>query len=191
MNKQVLIAFDPGITGAYSRFENGLYVFSETMPTYDKVVREKLLQFDLKDGKKQVIKSGPNKGNFKMKVRRPEKVKKMLDVKTIMEVMSDADEIVIERQSPRPGNSASSSFTIGTNYGKLLACAELNMKDVVLVTPAKWKQETGLSTDKAASIEMAEKLTGKKFRTDRGRLLHDIAESYLIGHWYLNIKDNK
>ena len=182
---EIVLSFDPGLSGAYSRFENGKYVYCEAMPIYKKIIKEKLLQFDLENGKKQVIKSGPNKGNFKMKVRRPEKTKNVLAVSTILDAMKEADIIVIEEQSPRPGNSAGSSFTTGVNYGKLLACAELSEAKIVTTLPRVWKRDMKLSQDKLESIEMAEKLTGKEFRTARGRLLHDHAESCLIGYWYL------
>ncbi len=181
-----LIAFDSGIHGAYACFIGTNYEYCESMPTQKIVIQEKLLQFDLDDkGKKQIIKSGPNKNNFKTKVRRPEKTKLILDVKTILEVMSENDVILIERQNPRPGNSAQSSFTTGINYGKLLACAELSGAKVELVSPHVWKKGMKLSQDKLDSVKLAEELTGKIFKTNRGRLLHDEAEAVLLGYWFI------
>ena len=180
-----IISIDSGLNGAYSMFENGEYLYSKPMPTRKVITQQKLMQLDLKDGKKQVIKSGPKKGTYKMKVRRPEKTKKELDVETILEAMQEADHIIIERQQPMIGNSAQSSFTIGINYGKLFALAELSGDYITLVMPSVWKKYLKLSRDKLDSVEMAESLTGKSFRTDRGRLLHDEAESMLIGHWFL------
>ncbi len=181
-----LIAFDAGLHGAYACFMGTNYEYCESMPTYKIITQEKLLQFDLDDkGKKQVIKSGPNKGNFKTKVRRPEKTKLTLNMEAILEVMSENDVVLIERQNPRPGNSAQSSFTTGINYGKLLACAELSGAKVEIVSPHVWKKIMKLSQDKLESVELAEKLTGKLFRTERGRLLHDKAEAVLLGYYYI------
>jgi hypothetical protein len=186
----MLQGWDCGLSGAVATFVNDKFQYFEDMPIRKVITREKIMQFDLKDGKKQIIKSGPNKGQAKMKVRRPEKTKNELDTKRIMSLMSKADVIVIERQNPRPGNSASSSFTTGVNFGKLLACAELSGAKIVLVNPNTWKSYLGLSQNKLDSVEMAERLTGESFRTERGRLQHDASEAMLIGHWFLT-KDKK
>ena len=186
----MLLTCDPGKAGYFSVFKHDKYVEAIPMPLRKIVTQEKIMQFDLKDGKKQIIKSGPNKGQAKMKVRRPEKTKNELDTRRIMSLMSKADVIVIERQNPRPGNSASSSFTTGVNFGKLLACAELSGAKIVLVNPNTWKSYLGLSQDKLDSVEMAERLTGESFRTERGRLQHDASEAMLIGHWFLTKDKN-
>jgi len=187
----IMLSIDSGINGGLSIFDGSTFKYSLPMPTYKNVVKKKLMQLDLKDGKKQVIKSGPNKGQFKMKVRSPEKTKTELNILEILFLMEESDVIIIERQNPRPGNSASSSFTTGINYGKLLACVELSGTKKVIVNPNVWKKYLKLSDDKLKSVEMAESLTGKSFRTKRGRLKHDEAESMLIGHWYLETKDKK
>lgn len=50
------------------------------------------------------------------------------------------DIVYLEQQHPRPGNSASSMFTIGKNYGKLLAIIELYGKPLVIVSPVTWQK---------------------------------------------------
>ena len=198
-----ILACDPGMSGAMALFEDGVLQHYFKMPTYDKVTQEKLMQLDLLNGKKQYIKSGPNKGQEKMKVRRPQKTVKALAIQSIIGYMSEADHVVIELQNPRPGNSAQASFTTGVNFGKLLACAEYSGTRKHLVNPATWKSDLHItmnkdekkalgddsklikSTLKAKSVSLAKHLSGFDFENDRGTVDHDAAEAVLIGYNYI------
>ena len=204
-----LLAIDPqpGITGSMALFENGKLQHYFKMPTYDRIVKEKLLQFDLLNGKKQYIKSGPNKGCVKMKVRRPATTKKELAVNAIVGYMREVDHVVIELQNPRPGNSAQASFTTGVNFGKLLACSGVSDTPTTFVTPAAWKTEMHVTmspdekkalgndsklikeTLKAKSVSLARSLSGFDFVNSRGTVDHDSAEAALIGYYFINNKD--
>jgi len=182
----VLLAIDSGINGAIASFSDGKLTQVISMPVVNIEVQSKLEQLDLDTkGKKQFIKSGPNKGKVKMKLRRPAKYKKMLNVGHIYDMFKSADTIVLEKQQPMRGNAASSSFTIGLNYGRLLALVELSGKNKVEVMPAVWKKYMGLGHDKQESVDMAEALESVKLTTDKGRLMHDEAEAILIGNYYL------
>ena len=197
-----MLAIDSGLTGALALFEDGELQHYFKMPTYQKITKEKLMQFDLLDGKKQYIKSGPNKGKEKMKVRRPEESTRVLDVQSIIGYMREVDQVVIERQNPRPGNSAGASFTTGINFGKLLACAEWSETPTLLVNPATWKTALHITMDKdekkalgddsrlikktlkAKAVSLAKHLSGCDFTNSRGTVDHDSAEAALIGYYY-------
>ena len=199
-----IISVDSGINGAIARIKDGDLHQVISMPTISVEVQAKIEQFDLRNGKKQYVASGPNKGNVKMKVRRPAKHKKMLNVSEIYNMFKWADHIVLEKQQPMIGNAASSSFTIGLNYGRLLALAELSGTPFTEVMPASWKKDMHITmskdeklalgndkklikhTLKAKSCALAKKRTGANLVTHKGRILHDEAEAILIGLWYID-----
>jgi hypothetical protein len=184
--QHVLLAVDSGINGAIASFSDSKLTQVIPMPTLKIEVKSKLEQLDLDvKGKKQFIKSGPNKGKVKMKLRRPAKHKKIINTQHVYDMFKSADTIILERQQPMIGNSSSSSFTIGLNYGRLLALAELSGKATVQVMPSVWKKYLGLGHDKQESVDMAEALEGIKLTTDKGRLMHDEAEAILLGNYYL------
>ena len=160
------------------------------MPVIKKEIKPARYVLDLNSkGKKQYYKSGSKKGEVKMKLKTPAKHKTELDLHAINDLFKIADTIVFESPAMSRGNSAASSATTNINYGKLLAVAELYGSNIVTVVPHKWKSDLRLSKSKLESIEMAEKLTGKSFRTNRGRLIDGPAEAFLIRHWYMQLKD--
>ncbi len=123
------------------------------MPTNRILIKPRQVQFDLdysttKSGKKQFIKSGPNKGQVKMKIKSPAKYKHELNIKYLYDLFKAQDVIIIEKQNPQPGNSAVSSASTMRNYGKLLALAELSEAKLVLVAPMTWKKHFGLALSK-------------------------------------------
>jgi crossover junction endodeoxyribonuclease RuvC len=66
-------------------------------------------------------------------------------VETILDYLNHADDpewvaIVIEKQSTRPGLSATSVFTTGTGYGVLLGIAAASCCGVKTIRPQEWKQ---------------------------------------------------
>jgi hypothetical protein len=42
---------------------------------------------------------------------------------------------------------------------------------------------------KTLAVDLAEKITGNSFTTQRGALLDGEAEAYLIGYWYLRTRE--
>lgn len=165
------------------------------MPTKELTLKPALYQFALKDGKKQLIKSGPNAGQYKQKVRTPAKTATELDVAAIYGLfVSDFHDgpntVVFELPGNSRGNSARSTATTFLNYGKLLAIAELADCTIVTVPANKWKKDLVVTKDKDQCVTLAETLSGLSFRTPRGALKDGPAEAWLIGHWY-KTKENK
>ena len=185
-------------------FVDGKLTHVDTMPKRKICVETKLEQFDLKDGKKQFIKSGPNKGKPKMKVRRPAKYKDEIDCKVLMGLMFAADMIIIEQQACQMLNSTKACSTTMFNYGKLIALAEVSETKYETILPRIWKTDMHITmtkdekkalggdsklikdTLKAKSVSLATHISGRKFVTPRGKSMHDEAEACLIGYWYQN-----
>lgn len=173
------------------------------MPVHRVELSPAIKVLDLKDGKKQFYKTGPYKDKPKYKIKKSAKHGKELSVDIIRYYMNGVDTIVIEKQQGMIGNAAASSFTIGVNYGKLLALAEISCHDIVIVSPATWKKDMHITVNKseklalgndkaliketlkAKAVSLARSLTTMDFLSPRGRLLHDEAEAALIGFWYI------
>lgn len=145
-----------------------------------------MVQWKDSKGKKQLIKSGPNAGQIKMRIKTAAKFKNELDVPYIYNSFKNADIVVIEQQGTTVGNTAQATKTTSINLGKLLACAELAQCKIVMVTAAKWKADLGLSKEKLEAVELAEKLSGRNFRTIKSALRDGPAEAFLIYYWYIN-----
>ena len=191
-----LLSLDVGLTGGLAFFKDGKLVKTKPMPVLRVCIQEKLEQQDLKDGKKQIIKSGPNKGKVKMKLRRPAKYKNKLDISTVMSEMMACDYIVIGQQGCQMMNSTKACSTTMFNYGQLIAAAELSQIPYEEVLPQVWKKDMHLTmtkdeklalkgdkalitkTLKAKAISQAQHLTGKKFITPKGAMLDGEAEAF-------------
>ena len=202
------ISLDPGWEGAIALFVNDKFVNVQSMPLLRVETVPKLEQFDLKDGKKQVIKSGPNKGKFKMKLRRAAKYEKILDIGIIFSLMKMSDIIVIEQQSCRPGNGSTQCAKTMTNYGRLLGMAEvcksLYDTELHIAIPSVWKRDMHITmskdekkacgsptlvteTLKAKACSLARSLfPGNDFKTAKGRMLDGQAEACILGQWHIN-----
>ena len=201
-----VISVDPGLSGAIAVFEDCKLIKVIDMPTKTIITKKaiKTLKLDSK-GKKQQYKSGPNKGEDIYKIKTPAKTKKILNTHLISLYFLNADIVVIEQQHPRPGGAAMASFTTGINYGRLLAAAEVELKEVVIVSPSQWKTEMHIimtkdeklalgndnplitKTLKAKACALAAKLYPKNnFISDRRALLDGQAEAVLIGHNFIN-----
>lgn len=156
-----------------------------SMPIKKVVVKEATYQFALKDGKKQLISSGPNAGQFKKKIRTPAKTVRELDVRAIYGLFDydygDGDfpnTVVMELPGNSRGNSARSTATTFFNYGKLHALAEVAGCTVQTVPANKWKKDLNVSKDKEECVALAEELSGMSFRTERGALKDGPAEAF-------------
>jgi len=185
-----IISFDPGLTGGHAVFGNGKLMYAGIMPIKKIETKPKRMVQDLKDGKKQYVKSGPNKGNLKMKMKSAAKYKTELDTIQVHALMQNQDFIVIEQQNPRPGNSAASSASTMKNFGKLLACAELSDAQLILVTPGVWKKHYGLSlTPKEKKLltntEYKQMSIQKAYDITEWNTSYDgIADAICIGSWF-------
>jgi len=167
------------------------------MPTIKIETKPKQMIFDLdystsKAGKKQFIKSGPNKGQPKMKLKSPAKYRKELDTSQLFQIFKKHDIIVIEQQNPRPGNSAVSSASTMKNFGKLLALAEISSFELIIVSPTKWKTHYNL----AISRNQKQKLTPKEYKNMSIKKAYElsewntsydgIADAICIGYYYID-----
>lgn len=102
------------------------------------------------------------------------------------------DVVVLERQSPRPGEGVSSAWTSGYNFGLLFAIASIVVENVALVAPRSWATklhdpESGLEDAKARSLEVAKKFFPNEnfLATDRSSKPHEgIIDALLIAYWY-------
>ncbi len=181
----MIVGIDPGKSGGITFDDSSI-----SMPT-KKILIKKAFKVFMKDSndKKILIKSGSNKGQYKTKIKTPAKYATELDVHAINKIFQNKKILVIEAQGTTAGNSAKSSATTAYNIGKIHALAEVNNMEIIIVTAAKWKKDLNCPADKEPCVLLAEKLSGKSFRTDRGAMLDGPAESWLIRHNYLNKKD--
>jgi len=184
-----IISIDIGLDGGI--YKNGI---AYPMPTTEIILKAPVMVQALdKSGKKVIIKSGPDKGQVKMKIKTPAVTKRELDVFKIQELFESNDKqtIVLELPGNSIGNSARSSSTTDRNFGKLLAIAELSGANVVTVPANQWKKALNLSKEKIDSINLAEQLSGALFRSPRNKLYDGLAEALLIGYYYSEkIKSN-
>ncbi|MCD6435721.1 MAG: hypothetical protein J7L15_04975 [Clostridiales bacterium] len=200
-----ILSIDPGLTGGFAEFNSYIakpapnqnkFLSAAIMPTNRILIKPKQMQFDLdysttKSGKKQFIKSGPNKGQPKMKMKSPAKYKKELNIKVLYKLFQEQDVIIIEKQNPQPGNSAASSASTMRNYGKLLALAELSEAKLVLVAPMTWKKHFGLALSKQERKLMTPKeykdlSIHKAYNLSNFNTSYDgISDAICIGYWYL------
>ena len=195
MKFNAIVSVDPGLAGGLSLFHDNKLVACISMPTVKVETKPARYKLDLLNGKKQFIKSGPNKGQAKMIQVSAAKYDTQLALKEIEDffLFSEPENVAIILEAPAMsfGNSASSTATTNQNFGKLLAVAELCNLNIFTVPPHKWKKDLNLTKDKEECVSFAEKEFGKKFRTDRGRLLDGQAESALIGLWFLKFGDKE
>ena len=195
MKFNAIVSVDPGLAGGLSLFHDNKLVACISMPTVKVETKPARYKLDLLNGKKQFIKSGLNKGQAKMIQVSAAKYDTQLALKEIEDffLFSEPENVAIILEAPAMsfGNSASSTATTNQNFGKLLAVAELCNLNIFTVPPHKWKKDLNLTKDKEECVSFAEKEFGKKFRTDRGRLLDGQAESALIGLWFLKFGDKE
>lgn len=195
MKFNTVVSVDPGLSGGLSLFVNNVFIKSILMPTIKHEVKEAKYKLDLLNGKKQFIKSGPNKGQAKKVQTSVAKYENNLYLQEIKEFFTFAEPekvaFIIETPAMSFGNSASSTATTNQNFGKLLAVAELCNLNIFTVPPHKWKKDLYISKDKEQCVKYAEQLFKQEFRTQRGKLLDGPAESALIGHWFINSKGSE
>ena len=189
-----VISIDIGLSGGISFFQDNKLVACISMPTVKVETKPARYKFDLLNGKKQFIKSGPNKGQAKMIQISAAKYDTHLALNEIKDsfTFSEPEDVAIILEAPAMsfGNSASSTATTNQNFGKLLAVAELCNLNIFTVPPHKWKKDLNLTKDKEQCVKYAEKLFNKSFRTQRNAMLDGPAESALIGHWFIQSDHN-
>lgn len=194
MKFNTIVSIDIGLAGGLSLFQDNNLVTVIDMPVKKIETKPARYKFDLLNGKKQFIKSGPNKGKAKMIQISAAKHDTILDLHKIKSFFTFSEPegvaIILEAPAMSFGNSASSTATTNQNFGKLLAVAELCKLNIFTVPPHKWKKDLGLTKDKEQCVSFAEKLFDRNFRTQRNRLIDGPAESALIGHWFINSQED-
>lgn len=132
MMSVITIGIDPGLTGAVAILENGKFRALFDMPTS--------------------IKGGTGKVKYEVL---PSALKRRI----LENVPADsARKAIIERVNSRPGQGAATTFSLGDSFGAartVLACCNI---PYVEVTPASWKKNYNLSSDKEQSRALASKL---------------------------------
>ena len=194
MKFNTIVSADIGLNGGLSLFQDNQLVACISMPTVKVETKPARYKFDLLNGKKQFIKSGPNKGQAKMIQISAAKYDTRLALNEIKDFFSFSEPenvaIILEAPAMSFGNSASSTATTNQNFGKLLAVAELCNINIFIVPPHKWKKDLNLTKDKEQCVSFAEKLFDRSFRTQRNSLIDGPAESALIGHWFINSQED-
>ena len=190
-------SIDVGLTGGICIITNNtLHV--QLMPTRTIVDKPATTVF-AKDpsNKKILIKSGPNKGEFKRVIRTPAKTHKELDTLAILKLLTQADILLIETPALGIGNASRTTATVNRNYGKLLAIAEILSLHIIPIPPHVWKGSktspegrTGLNLgrDKSVAISFVEELLSRSALDINQRIFKNsedgLAESIAIAHYY-------
>ena len=194
MKFNTIVSVDPGLAGGLSLFQDNQLISCISMPTVKVETKPARYKFDLLNGKKQFIKSGPKKGQAKTVQISAAKHDTHLALNEIKDFFSFQEPekvaIILEAPAMSFGNSASSTATTNQNFGKLLAVAELCKLNIFTVPPHKWKKDLNLTKDKEECVRYAEQLSSKSFRTERGALKDGPAESMLIGHWFITSQED-
>lgn len=92
----------------------------------------------------------------------------------------------VEKVSAMPGQGVVSMFNFGHNFGFIEGVLQANGIPYQLVPPQTWKKEFSLTSDKAKSIEVCQKLFPRAhlLATDRSRKPSDgIAEAVLMAEY--------
>ena len=194
MKFNTIVSIDIGLSGGISFFQDNVLIACTSMPTVKVETKPAKYKFDLLNGKKQFIKSGPKKGQAKTVQISAAKYDTHLALNEIKNffTFSEPEKVAIILEAPAMsfGNSASSTATTNQNFGKLLAVAELCNLNIFTVPPHKWKKDLNLTKDKEQCVSFAEKLFDRSFRTQRNSLIDGPAESALIGHWFINSQED-
>jgi crossover junction endodeoxyribonuclease RuvC len=150
----LIIAIDPGLTGALGFLRDGVFVGVEDMPTVLKGV-----------------------GSVKSEVS-PQ------GMKTLIRERLQPDEAVvavIEKVGAMPGQGVSSVFSLGDSYGAARAVLATAGFELVQVHPVTWKKYFKLTSDKELSRALATRLfptAPLHLKKHDGR-----AEALLLARW--------
>jgi len=158
---EIILAVDPGLSGAIACLVDGRLVEVEDMPTFELVVggsnRRRVDPFTLEGVIRSLLVSyaGP----------------------------LDDLHIILEEVGPRPKDGTVGAFTFGEAYGLLQGVAAGGRLPLRYVKPQVWKRDLKLRRGKDASRQRAMELF-PAFRDQFARVKDDgRAEAALIGHW--------
>jgi len=155
----LIIAIDPGLTGAIGFLRDGGFLAVEDMPTVTK-----------------------GAGSVKSEVS-------PAGIKTIIKHRLEPGEAVvavIEKVGAMPGQGVSSVFSLGDSYGSARAVLATAGFELVQVHPATWKKYFKLTSDKEMSRSLATRLfptAPLHLKKHDGR-----AEALLMARWLWETK---
>lgn len=158
---KLILACDPGITGAFALLDNaGALIHVADLP----IIRDRSLAW-IHGGELQSALLGILNGQ--------------------------PTTAVVERVSAMPKQGVSSTFNFGVSFGSILSVLQTMQMRIELVTPATWKRDLGLIFPKEVKITERKRASLDRCRLlyptaplerqkDNGR-----AEAILLGYWYL------
>jgi crossover junction endodeoxyribonuclease RuvC len=91
--------------------------------------------------------------------------------------------LTLEQQQAMPKQGVSSTFKTGMGYGAWRAICSLVTPDFEIVSPRKWKNALGLTSDKEASRKLAIKLYPNLHDRLTRKKDHNRAEAVLLAHY--------
>jgi crossover junction endodeoxyribonuclease RuvC len=150
----LIVAIDPGLTGAIGFLRGGVFAGVEDMPVVVKgvgSVKNEVSPAGMKTLIKQYLQPG------------------------------DAVVTVLEKVGAMPGQGVSSVFSIGDSYGAARAVLATGGFELIQVAPAVWKKHFKLTADKELSRALAQRLfpdAPLHLKKHDGR-----AEALLLARW--------
>ena len=161
MGRQVIIAADPGVSGAIAVMIDGALAEVQDMPTWALVIgkaeRRRVDLFTLDGLLRSMLTS---------------------HVEPLDELM-----VLVEEVGPRPRDGTVGAFTFGEAYGLLQGVAAGLRVPLRYVQPNRWKKDLKLRRGKDASRQRAQQLF-PAYRDEFARAKDDgRAEAALIAHW--------
>ena len=114
------------------------------------------------------------------------KNKKTYDIKKIYKIIKNnkPDIAVIEKVWSIPSDGNVGAFTFGYGFGVISALCESMVKEVVYVSPQKWKKYFNLKRNKKQSVNLCNKIFNTDFKVkDDGQ-----AEALLLIKYYMEVQ---
>ena len=111
--------------------------------------------------------------------------KEVADGAALIKNIPPCDVGIVEQVGVMPKQGISSAFSFGWSTGAAVTAAAVSCHELVRVTPAKWKNWYGLSSDKRASLELA----NAYWPDEMWKVLANdgIAEAALMCQWYVDM----
>ena len=135
----MIVAIDPGITGAIAWFDLDQLIAIDDMPV------EKV-----RVGKTMRSRVDP---------------RRLVDMLDVLEVHT----VVLEEVHAQGRNGSLANFSLGRSFGVTEAAIAAHDHSLVLVKPRAWKKALGLTSDKKQSLELARRTWPDRTYFDRAK----------------------
>lgn len=109
----------------------------------------------------------------------------------ILELIRDADIVVVEEVGVRPGEGVASAFTFGMAFGSILAVVQSAGKPLRTVTPKQWsaqlrlKSGAGETDKKGAALALVREMWPGTYEQLRLKKDHNRADAALMARWFV------